>query len=143
MMIAVCWLIAGIVLMLAELLIPGFVIFFFGAGAILTAGLTWLAPECAIGWQVIFFALASVLMVILSRACFPKTFAGKDERPRGDVDSDGLVGSVGKVSEAIEPPSSGRVVVQGTTWMAVSDRPIPAGKVVTVVKCDNITLTVR
>ncbi len=142
-MIPVCWLIVGIVLMLAELIIPGFVIFFFGAGAILTAGLTWLVPECTIAWQVVCFALASVLMVILSRVCFPETFAGKEKRPQGDVDSDGLVGSVGKVTEAIEPPSPGRVIVQGTTWTAVSDRPIPAGKVVTVVKCDNITLTVR
>lgn len=143
MMIPVCWLIAGIVLMLAELIIPGFVIFFFGAGAILTAGLTWLVPECAIAWQVVCFALASVLMVILSRACFPETFAGSERHPQGDVDGDGLVGSVGKVTEAIKPPSPGRVIVQGTTWTAVSDRPIPVGEVVTVVKCDSITLTVR
>ena len=45
------WLVFGMVLIIAELLIPSFTIFWFGLGAILVAGVLLMLPDLAISWQ--------------------------------------------------------------------------------------------
>ncbi|MFZ0280832.1 MAG: NfeD family protein, partial [Bacteroidales bacterium] len=54
------WFIIGLVLFLLELVLPGFVIFFFGVGAWITALLCLIANP-GINLQVVVFAVTSVL----------------------------------------------------------------------------------
>ncbi len=145
MELAVVWLIAGLVLMLLEFVIPGFVIVFFGLGGLITGVAVWLFP--AVGGSLVAqglcFAVASVLTLVVGRRCFRNLLGGKRAAPAIDADDDGFVGSAVVVSEAIRPPLAGRVTLNGAEWAAVSDRPIEKGATVRVVARDNITLTVR
>ncbi len=143
--LALVWLIAGLVLMLMEFVIPGFVIFFFGLGGLVTAVAVWLLPsvEGSFVAQVLCFTVASVLTLVVGRRCFRGLLQGKAEHAPGDADDDGIVGAVVEVVAAIEPPRAGRVSLHGAEWGAIADHPIAKGATATVVARDNITLTVK
>ncbi len=143
MMAEAVWFIGGLFLMLAEMLLPGFIIFFFGLGALVTAGLVWLVPEVSFVGQGVCFSVASVVSLVLGRVCFRKALSGKKLDVVGDVDECGVVGSTGEVVEAIVPPRAGRISVHGATWLATAEREIGPGEAVRVVARENITLIVR
>ncbi len=69
----IIWFIIGLVLFLLELVIPGFVIFFFGVGAWITALLCLIANP-GINLQVIVFAVTSVLSLLALRKMIQKKF---------------------------------------------------------------------
>jgi membrane protein implicated in regulation of membrane protease activity len=81
------WLIIGILLMILELLTPGFVLLFFGVGALFTALVVLLVPETAIAVQLGSFLFVSLAILFLLRARlqkrFGRTIAGEDDG-RGD-----------------------------------------------------------
>jgi len=53
------WLTLGLILILAELFIPSFTIFWFGLGALLVGVILWIAPEMSLSWQLFIWAIAS------------------------------------------------------------------------------------
>jgi membrane protein implicated in regulation of membrane protease activity len=59
------WLVLGMLLILAELFIPSFTIFWFGLGAIVVAGIVLLLPDMALTWQLLIWAMASCLFAFL------------------------------------------------------------------------------
>lgn len=136
------WLYFGAFLMMMELLVPGFVIFFFGLSA-MTVGLGRFAFGEAFTstWQVTAFSAFSVLYLVLLRRWLKSVFAGGKVESRTDFDG-GCVGRVGKVVEAVSPPLAGRVEIGDAQWSAVSDKAIAAGVNVKVIAQDNLTLTV-
>jgi len=132
------WVVAGIVLMVSEFVIPGFVVCFFGAGAIL-AGLTLFVFPClGLTWQILLFVLASVVFTLIGRKIF---LGGRSEDP-DDVDRDDFTGATATVVESISPDRPGKVEFRGSFWTAVSDRELAAGAVVRIVRRGNLTLTV-
>ncbi len=143
MTIEALWLICGLVLIMLEMLLPGFIIFFFGLGAFITAGLVWLMPEVSFVGQGICFSVASIVTLVLGRLCFRKALSGKVVETAVDADESGILGATAEVVEAITPPRTGRVAIHGVNWNAVAKREIAVGKTVTVVARDNITLTVE
>lgn len=142
MSLASLWFVLGLVLMLAELAVPGFVIFFLGVGAMVAAAVAQFT-DASLLTQGYVFVGASVLSLVIGRRCFRKTLHGKRGEPVEDADDDGMVGAVGEVTEAIAPPRTGRVSLRGSEWAARAERPIAKGETVTVVARDNITLIVR
>ena len=56
---------------------------------------------------------------------------------------DSMVGLIGKALTEIEIHSTGSVEVEGETWIARSDKYIPAGSTVRILRCDNLVLTVK
>ena len=142
MSLASIWLITGILLIFSELIIPGFVVIFFGFGALLAAALAFLTDTGAVT-QGYVFVISSLLALFIGRRFFSKTLHGKSEIAQGDADDDGIIGAVGTVTHAILPPQCGRIEVRGSDWKAIADRPIDVGATVTVVAQDNITLKVQ
>lgn len=136
------WLICGIVLMILEIAAPGFVICFFGFGAVLTALTLWLFPTLGLGMQAVIFALGSVLSILLFRKMMKKIFVGNVLAERGDIDND-CIGRVVTVKSKVSPLPGGRVYLYGTDWSAVSDVEIPEGAQAKIVGKDNLTLTVE
>ena len=51
---ALYWLIIGVMLFFLEMALPGFILFFFGLGAMITALVAWVLP-IAISWQLALF----------------------------------------------------------------------------------------
>ena len=136
------WLYAGAFLMLLELILPGFVMFFFGLSAA-TVGLLRLGLGEAFSatWQMIAFSAFSVVYILLLRRWVKSVFSGKTEVGETDFDNE-FVGRCGKVTVAIEPPLSGRVEIGDSEWTAVADAPIAAGANVKVVGQENLTMRV-
>ena len=92
MSLATIWLIAAIVLMISEFVIPGFIILFFGIGALAASAVAFFT-EATLTTQGWVFIIVSVLSLVLGRRCFKTVLYGKLEVARGDADDDGIVGS--------------------------------------------------
>lgn len=136
------WLYAGAFMMLMELLTPGFVMFFFGLSAA-TVGLLRLALGESMPplWQMIAFSAFSIVYLLFLRRWVRSVFFGKSGKRPGDLD-DGFAGRIGRVTAAINPPLSGRVVLGDAEWTAAADSPIEVGADVKVVSQDNLTVKV-
>ena len=137
------WLYFGAFLVLAELLAPGFVIFFFGLSAA-TVGLLWFVFGEAfdLTWQLIAFSAFSVVYLVGLRRLLKRPFSGKTTEPNADFDNE-YIGRVGTVTSATKPPLAGRVEVGDAEWTAVAADPIAAGANVKVISQNNLTFKVE
>lgn len=134
------WLIAGIVLMLMELLTPGFVVFFFGLAAASVSLCMWVFPSFGAYWQLAAFSVFSVLYLVVLRRYVKSVFMGDKEQ---NAVADDLVGRVGRVTELIRPDVPGRVEIRDAGWTASAAVRIEPGEEVKVVAHDNLTVTVE
>ena len=136
------WMYAGALLMLMELLAPGFVIFFFGLSAA-TVGLCRFAFNEAfdLTWQLASFSAFSIVYLVFLRRWMKKIFAGTVETSRADFQNEN-VGRIGKVTVAVNPPLAGRVMIGDAEWNAVSETPLAVGADVRVTAQDNLTVKI-
>jgi membrane protein implicated in regulation of membrane protease activity len=135
------WFIVGLVLFLLELVVPGFVIFFFGLGAWVTA-LACLMFHPGTNLQIVIFAVTSVLSLVgLRRIIQEKFFYGKSEGP--DAVEDEFTGKVGVATTDFGPNKIGKVEFKGTTWNAESDSEITEGQSVIIIKKSSFNLIVK
>lgn len=136
------WIYAGCALMFLELIAPGFVIFFFGLAAA-TVGLMRAAfgDAFALSWQLAVFSGSSIFYIAVLRRLLKRIFVGGQVETKTDFDHDSL-GRIGYVTEAIEPPKAGRILLGDAEWTAVADSPIAKGVDVKVVAQDNLTMKV-
>lgn len=133
----------GAFLMLAELLLPGFVIFFFGLSAATVAMLRFMFGDSfSLMWQLAAFSFFAILYLALLRRLMKKIFAGNMETSPMEFGQES-VGRIGRVVEAIEPPKTGRVEIGDAEWTASADAPIAAGVDAKVVAQDNLTMRVK
>jgi membrane protein implicated in regulation of membrane protease activity len=136
------WLFLGLLFIGLEFAMPGFVIFFFGTGALLTSLLCWLVPglDAQIPLQIMIWLITSFLSLGFLRRFFRGTFRG---RLIQSDDEEEFRGKLATVTEAISENHPGRVTFQGTTWKAVTyDEPVKPGDVVEIMKKENLTLIV-
>lgn len=138
------WLYVGAGLMLAEMLTPGFVMFFFGLSAATVGGLVLLLPDPfnpSFKWQLAFFSLFSLIYLVTLRRYVRDVFFGDNGRRRSLPDE--FAGRVGEVVAAIAPGIPGRICVGDAEWTATADETIPVGEKVTVISRCNLTLSVK
>lgn len=135
------WMIAGLGLIFLEALTPGFVIVFFGMAALTVALIVWLIPAVGTPLALGLFAALSVAYLLTLRRLAKKVFSG--DRDSEAVSGPDEAGQVAALTAAINPPMEGRVEVFGTSWKAISDRPLAKGAEVVVTGRKNLTLTVR
>lgn len=137
----IVWFIIGLVLFLLELVLPGFVIFFFGVGAWITALLCLIANP-GINLQAIVFAFTSVLSLLLLRKLIQKRFFySRDELSREVEDE--FSGREAVALMDFEPGKTGKVEFKGTTWKAESSSPINEGDRVVIREKENFKLIVE
>jgi inner membrane protein len=105
----------AVALALLELAGPGFFIIFFAAGAALVAVLVAFLPDLAPWVQVLSFALASVLSLLLFRRRLSDAF-GLNRAAPGAVDE--LINEVAIPMEDLAPGATGKAELRGTTWKA-------------------------
>lgn len=137
------WLYIGAALMMLELISPGFVIFFFGLAAA-TTGIVkmFLGDNFTITWQILSFTLFSVIYLAFLRRVVKKVFLGNIETSQSNFEND-FPGKVAVVTEVINPPLAGRVMLGDSEWTAVSEKPIEKGVNVRILERDNLTLRVE
>lgn len=138
------WFVLGLVFMLAELALPGFVIIFFGVGAWITALGIWTGLLESFTSQLIIFLLGSVLSLVLFRRQGKKYFEGKiSGRLPAGKDLDDITGEHAVVVETIAPHAAGKVEFHGTHWQAQADMKIEKGTTVEIAARTNLTLKVK
>ena len=137
------WMVLGIALMLLELVVPAFVLVWFGLGA-LVAGLAVLAvPSLAFEWQIIVWIVCSLAFIWLWFKVFkPGLFKTRAGMSRGAV-----VGEIGLVTRDIRPFEKGQIRLQKPvlgfeTWDALSEEEIRIGERVRVLDVEGNTLKV-
>ncbi len=135
------WFIIGLVLLLLELVMPGFVIFFFGVGAWITA-LLCLFADPGINVQVIVFAVTSVLALLIFRKMIQNKFIySKDDR--SDAVEDEFTGKEAVAMGDFGSDRRGKVEFKGAPWDAESESDIKAGQTVIIIEKENFKLIVE
>ena len=137
------WIYAGAALMLLELIAPGFILCFFGLSAATVGVLKFAFGEAfTLTWQLAAFSAFSVLYIVILRRYLKRVFVGGKVETKTDFDNES-VGRTGKLTAAILPPLTGRVMLGDSEWTAESERPIEVGADVRVVAQQNLTMKVE
>ena len=139
------WAVIGVACVGLEMLLPGFVIFFFGMGALATALCCLMSPVAGALWlQIVLFVAFSILSLVLLRKRFTRIFEGTVFNPSKASGEDEGTGETAEVVEAIGAAKDGRIRFRGTTWKAKSDEgDFPAGSMVRIVERDGMTYIVK
>lgn len=142
---ALSWFLAGIIFLALEYLIPGFVIFFFGVGAIFTAALTMLGITQSFNLQVVVFLLSSLGTLVLFRNKGKKYFKGGYDKAKEEGSlADEIIGEKSIVAEEINPAAlTGKIELHGTMWNATAEDIIAKGAAVQIIGRKDLTLIVK
>jgi membrane protein implicated in regulation of membrane protease activity len=140
------WTILGAILIVAEIFTTGFVLLWFGIGA-LVAGLAGLLGVTSVPLQFLIFAIVSIALTAASRTIFVNYFSR--ERTGGDLKTgaDALPGKIGTVVTSSRGAlHEGAVKVFGSTWTAYpaeGEEPLEAGDRVEVDRVQGASIYVR
>ncbi len=133
------WLLAAVALMIAEALMPGVFLLWFGGGAAATGLLLWLWP--AMSWQLqwVFFALVSITSIVVIRRYrdrHPEQTSHPTLNQRG-------MSYVGRRYTLVEPivDGYGKLHVDDTSWKICGEN-LPAGTHVKVIGVEGTVLRV-
>lgn len=140
------WVILGLVLIVAEVFTPGFVLLWFGIGA-LAAALAALVGVDSLAIQFGIFAVVSVALTAASRTIFVNYFSREKTGDSLRTGADSLPGKIGTVvSSSRGALNEGAVKVFGSTWTAYpadGEEPLEAGERVQVENVKGASLYVR
>ena len=126
--IILTWFFLGFVLLLFETLIPGLVLVFFGIASWIVSFLLLLFP-ISIPIQIGIFIFFSCFLTFIFHKFFKKITKNEDEL------SQEFKGEKAVVSQKITPQKDGKIIFQGTEWVAESNEVLE--KDVTVIIIDN------
>ena len=136
--IPILWFIAGIILIMLEISIPGgFIMLFFGLGALTLSLLTFFID---MGWmfQIALFLVSSLMYLFLLRENAQRFLNPQiKEDPENEF--------IGKTAKALTTISEeeGKVEFKGTQWPALSKERILPGTEVEIVGQESIILFVK
>jgi len=141
----IIWLIVGVALIVAEIFTLGFVLFWFGIGALAAAFAGFLG--LGIGWQFLVFAVISIALTAMSRTIFLKYLPLGDDENNVKTGMDALPGKVGTVTSASKDALlEAAVKVYGSTWTAYpidGESELVEGEKVEVVQIKGSSIYVR
>ena len=139
------WLVFGMILIMAEIFLPSFTIFWFGLGGLVVAGLVLLAPGISLTWQLFIWAIASCMFTFL---WFKFIRPMMTDRTRAGIAREAAIGETGQV---IREPSNGRrgmvrfstPLLGSEEWPFICDAVVSLGDRVTVADFSGNTLMVK
>jgi len=137
------WFTVGLVLLVAEFILPGLIVAFFAVGAWIVAGVC-LATPISLNAQLGLFIVSSVVLLVGARRWVKGMFGGfATDKQNANVDLNEYVGQRAIVTSQITPKLAGRVEFHGTHWTAQADEEIAAGAVVEITQKSSATLKVK
>ncbi len=139
------WLVLGMILIIAELFVPSFTIFWFGLGGLLVALCLWLLPNLTVSWQLFIWAVASSFFTFLWFHYFRRMMP---DRTKAGVPLEAIVGESGQVIRAPEENRKGTVrfatpLLGSDEWPFVCEQPVTVGDRVFVKDISGNTLIVE
>jgi membrane protein implicated in regulation of membrane protease activity len=142
----ILWTVLGVILIIAEVFTPGFVLLWFGVGA-LAAAFAGLVGITSLPLQFLIFAVVSIALTAASRTIFVNYFSREKAGTDLKTGVDALPGKVGTVvSSSVGALNEGAVKVFGSTWTAYpaeGEEPLEAGDRVTVERVQGASIYVR
>jgi membrane protein implicated in regulation of membrane protease activity len=142
----ILWCILGAVLIVAEIFTSGFVMLWFGIGA-LAAAFVGLIGIDSLAIQFAVFAIVSVGLTAASRTIFVKYFSREENGESLRMGVDAMPGKIGTVvSSSRGAMQEGAVKVLGSTWTAYpapGESPLEAGERVRVESIEGASIYVR
>ncbi len=140
------WTVLGLILIVAEVFTPGFVLLWFGIGA-LAAAFAGLVGIDSLAIQFAIFAVVSIVLTAASRTIFVNYFSREKTGDSLRTGADALPGKIGTVvSSSRGALNEGAVKVFGSTWTAYpaeGEEPLEAGERVRVERMEGASLYVR
>lgn len=135
------WLIAGILLILLELMFSGFVLLCFGFSALITSLISLLGFQIEI--QIFSFILLTIISFVTIRPFFLKHMKPKEGVIETNVYA--LLGKETIVTSTIFKNNAGSVKIRGEEWTAISENnsEIQVGEKVKILKIDGNKLIVK
>ena len=137
------WMVLGLCLSMAELLVPAFFIIWFGIGAV-GVGIVLLAvPDLSISTQLLLWAaLSTGLVAVWFRHFKPRTMTSVG------TSAASVAGEVGVLVGDINPETRGQVrfqkpILGSDLWECYADTPIKAGERVRVVAVEGSFIKVK
>jgi len=139
------WLILGMGLIIAELFVPSFTIFWFGLGALVVAGCLYVVPGLAPSGQLLIWALASALFTWL---WFQLIRPRMKDRTKAGISREAVVGESGRVIRTPEADRRGTVrfatpLLGADEWPFICQQTVGIGDRVFVSDISGNTLIVE
>ena len=137
------WIVLGLALAIAELLVPAFFIIWFGIGAMGVGILLLMAPGLSIAVQVmIWAALSATLVVLWFRYLKPRTMTAVG------TSAASVAGEVGILVSDISPETRGQVrfqkpILGSDVWECYAEHKIAAGERVRVIIVEGNFIKVK
>jgi len=135
------WWTLGMLLLVAEILLPGIWLMWFGIAALLTGVVTLLFP--ALGWQALaaIFALFSVVLVFGLRPLISRLLDRETDRPNLNRRLHSLIGQTAQLTRPLEN-GHGEVKIGDTLWR-VTGPDLPEGSRVRVISVDEQSMALK
>jgi membrane protein implicated in regulation of membrane protease activity len=138
------WIVFGMILIIAELVVPSFTIFWFGLAGLIVGGVLLVAPETTFTWQLFLWALGACLMTFLWFKLLKPLMA---DRTKAGISREAIVGEGGQVIKA--PSAEQRGMLRFTTpvlgaeeWPFICEQAVAIGDRVVVTDISGNTLIV-
>jgi len=138
------WAVIGVVLMLAEIIIPGGIVILLGGASLVVASALAVGLVEGIVQALTLWFITSIVLLLSFRRVTQKLVGG--DAHVDDTDEElAIFNQIALVKEAIGPAQKqGRVEFQGTEWSALGDgTEIAAGTQVKIICRENIALVVE
>lgn len=142
----ILWCVLGAILIVAEIFTSGFVLLWFGIGALAAAFAGFIGID-SLAIQFAIFAVVSISLTAASRTIFVNYFSRDTTGPSLRSGVEGLPGKIGTVvSSSKGALQEGAVKVYGSTWTAYpapGEPPLEAGERVCVDSVEGASIYVK
>lgn len=139
------WFLVGVAFLIAELIMPAFILIFFTAGCWVVAIAAWLF-DIELTNQILLFLFASLILLFSLRKYSLKIFKGQTHNDIDDHYTDSKIGKTAIVTKKIMPNRPGEIKLMGSFWRAAANEAIEEGISVLVEKKeseDGLTFKVK
>ncbi|MCK3654396.1 hypothetical protein A4G19_01020 [Pasteurellaceae bacterium Macca] len=138
------WLIAGFILLILELVIPGVFVMWWGLAALIVSGITFFFPDLSLSLQGVIFASFSVLFSLLWWQFQHNKDKREDQHAVLNQRDHAMLGTEGVVVELL-PNGTARGKFGDTTWrvQSYSEEMLSLNQRISVVAVEGITLVVK
>ncbi|GIU27557.1 NfeD family protein [Shewanella schlegeliana] len=140
----IIWACIGIILILAEIILPGGIVILLGAACLVVAGALAIGLVEGVVQSLTLWFISSMVLLLLFRQVTQKLVGGDAHVGNTDEELE-IYGQLAVVKQAIGPAQKvGRIEFQGCEWSALGDgSEIAAGSQVRIICRDNIALVVE
>lgn len=139
------WVVFGVLLVLSEIALTTFFIFWFGIAAIIVGAILYFMPSLSLSWQIfVWTILSSVLAFFWFKYLKPLSI----DRTKAGLSREAIVGEVGQVISAPSSDRRGRLrfpapILGADEWLIISSEPLVEGDRVRVKDVSGNSLIVE